>query len=75
MKDNADGVPHAGSQAAHTVAEIHAIVALRTLHWPVVNCKGHSIPLSKWHDLDPALHPRPLLRQNELAAREILAGL
>jgi hypothetical protein len=75
MEDNPDGVPHTGADTAHTVAEVHAVIALRSLHRPVMDCEGHSITLTKWHDLGAALHARPLLSQNELAAGEILARL
>src|SRR5262249_12070213 len=46
---------------------------LRSLYWPVVHSKGHAITLAKRDDLDAALHARPLLRQDELAAGEVLA--
>ena len=75
VEDNPDGVPHAGAEAAHAVAEVHAVVALRSLHWPVMDCEGHSITLPKWHDLSTALHARPLFGQNELATCEVLARL
>src|SRR5262245_39529772 len=75
VEDESDGVPHPGTEAAHTVAEVHAIAALRPLHWPVVDGKGYGITLPKRHDLGAALHARPLLGQDELAAGEVLAGL
>ena len=75
MEDNPDGVPHAGADAAHAVAEVHAVIALRSLHWPVMDCKGHSITLPQWHDLGTALHARPLFGQDELATCKILARL
>src|SRR5262245_65774848 len=75
VEDDPDGVTHAGADAAHTVTEVHAIVALRTLHWPVVHREGHRITLSKRHDLGAALHARPLFGQDELAAGEVHAGL
>ena len=53
VEDDPDGVPHAGSNAAHAVAEIHAIAALRPHYWAVVDCEGHSISLTKRHDFGP----------------------
>jgi hypothetical protein len=58
---DADCVPHAAADAAHAVAEVHAVVALRALHRPVMHSEGHSITLPKRHDLDATLHARPLL--------------
>ena len=75
VEDDPDGVPHAGADAAHAVAEVHAVVALRALHWPVMDGEGHCITLPKRHDLGAALHARPLFGQDELAAGEVLAGL
>ena len=57
------------------MAEVHAIVALRALNWPVMDGEGHSITLQKWYDLGAALHARPLFGQDELATGEILPGL
>jgi hypothetical protein len=48
VENNPDGVPHAGSDAAHTVAEGH--VAPRPLYWTVMDCKGRRVTLSQWHD-------------------------
>jgi hypothetical protein len=75
VEDDPDGVPHTRADAAHAVAQVHPVVALRSLHWPVMDCKGHGIALTKWHDFGAALHARPLLGQHELAACEVLAGL
>ena len=60
VEDNPDGVPHAGSNTAHAVAEIYAIVALRPLYRTVMDGKGYGITLPKWHNLRRALHARPL---------------
>jgi hypothetical protein len=57
------------------VAEVDAVVALRPLHRPVMDCKGRRIALPKRHDVGAALHARPLFGQDELAACEIHAGL
>ena len=75
VEDNPHGVPHTGADAAHAVAEVHAVIALRSLHGPVMDCEGHSIPLPKGHDFDAALHARPLFGQDKLATAEVLAGL
>ena len=75
MEDNPGGVPPAGSNAAHAVAEINAIVALRPLYWPVMDREGHSITVLKGYHLDAALHARPLFGQDKLAARKVLARI
>ena len=51
--------------------EIDAVIAFRPLNRPVVNREGHSVALPERHDLGAALHPRTLLCQDELAAREV----
>jgi hypothetical protein len=74
VEDDAEGVPHAGADAAHTVAEVDAIIALGPLYRPVMDREGHRIALQKWYDLRAALHAWPLFGQDELAAREVLTG-
>ena len=75
VEDDPDGVPHAGSDTAYTVSEVHAVFALRALHWPMMDCEGHSITLQKRYDLGAALHTRTLLGQDKLTACEALAWL
>ena len=65
VEDDADRVPHAEADAANTVAEVHAVVALRALHGPVMHCEGHRITLPKRYDLDEKLRAR-LGRLNSL---------
>ncbi len=43
----------------------------RSLHRPVTHRKDHPVPQPERHDVDPRLLARPLLREHELAAREI----
>ena len=75
VEDDPDGVPHAGSDTAYTVSEVHAVFALRALHWPMMDCEGHSITLQKRYDLGAALHTRTLLGQYKLSASKIMPGL
>ena len=75
VEDNPHGVPHTGADAAHAVTEVHAVIALRSMHGPVMDCEGHSISLPKGHDFDAALHARPLFGQDKLAPGEVLPGL
>jgi hypothetical protein len=75
VENNPYGVPHAGSDATHAVAEIHTVVALRPSYRAVLDCEGHRITLPKWYDLGAALHARTLFGQHELATCEVLAGL
>ena len=74
MEDDPDGMPHAGANAAHTVTKIDAIITLRALDGAVMNCECHSITLPKRHDFGAALHARPLLREDELAAGKVFSG-
>ena len=75
MEDDAYGVPQTAADAADAMPEIDAIVAFRTLDRPVVHSEGHRVALPQRHDLGPALHARPLLGQDKLAAGEIPPGL
>jgi hypothetical protein len=56
VEDDAYCVPHTGADAAHAVAEIHGVIALGSLLWPVMHCEGHGITLLKRYDLHAALH-------------------
>jgi len=60
VEDDADCVPHARADTAHTVAEIHPVIALGSLYWPVMDREGHTITLAKRDDLRAALHAWPL---------------
>ena len=57
------------------MAQVHAVVALRSLYRAVMDGKGYGIALPKRHDFSTALQARPLLGEHELAASEILARL
>jgi hypothetical protein len=50
VENDSDGVPHAGADSAHAVAEVHAVVSLRSLHWPVMDGERHGIALPQRHD-------------------------
>jgi hypothetical protein len=63
------------AESAHAVAQVHAVGAACTLHWPVVHREDHAVATSKRHHFGPRLHSRPLLDQHELAAREVCLRL
>lgn len=71
MKNDAERVPMAGANSAHAVTQVDAVVALRSLHRPIMDGEQNRIALPQGNYLDPALHPRPLFGQNELAAGKI----
>src|SRR5688572_19681955 len=74
VKDDPERVPHPRTDAAHAMAQIHAvIVTLRTPDGPLLHSERCRVALPQGHDFDAALHPRPLLGQDELAAGEVLA--
>lgn len=75
VKDDAKRVSLSRSQTAHSVPKIDAIDPSRTLNRPVMHCERHRVSLAKWNHLWPRLHPRPLLREHELAAGEIFLWL
>src|ERR1700732_5462767 len=70
-EDDAYGVPQTATDTADAMPEIDAIVAFRALDRPVVHSECHRVTLPQRHDLGPALHARPLLGQDKLAAGEI----
>lgn len=45
--------------------------SFRTLNRSVVDGERDCIALAQWHDFNAALHAGALLRENELATREI----
>ncbi len=55
--------------------QIDPIVSFGAANRPVVNGEGNGIALRERDDLRPALHARPLLGQDKLAAGEIPAWL
>src|ERR1700730_6918438 len=75
VENDPDGVSHAGADSAHAMAQVHSIAALRSLYRPVMDGECHGVALPQWHDLCAALHPRPLLREDELAAGKVDARL
>ena len=75
MKDDPEGVPQTGANAAHPVPKVHAVVSLRPAHRAVVYGKCHRITLPERYDLNAALHARPLLRQDKLPTCEVFFRL
>src|SRR5690242_6287555 len=75
VKDHADRVAVPGPYAAHAMPQVHAIDPSGAAHWTVPDGEDHPIASVERHHLDPRLHPRPLLGQDELAAREVSSGL
>ena len=61
----------AGADAAHPVTQVDAVIALCSPHRTIMDGKQNRIALPQWNHLDPALHPRPLLGQNEFTAGKI----
>jgi hypothetical protein len=62
VENDSDGMPHTRPHAADSVAKIDSVGTLRALDRAIVDSKSDSVALPKRHDLDPALHPRALLR-------------
>ena len=75
MEDDAGGVTHPRTETADAVAQVDPIGAPGALHRTIVDSKSDPIALAQRHDLGPALHARPLLGQDKLAARKILSRL
>ena len=65
----------AGTDPAHAVAQINAIVPARPLHRPVMDSKNHRVSLRERHHFGTRLHARPLLGKHKFTAGEIAARL
>ena len=57
------------------MAQVDAVAPPGAPDRPVVDREGDGVALAERHDLGAALHARALLRQHELAAGEVRAGL
>ena len=55
------------------MAQIDAIGTPRTAHGPMAHGEDDAVAVAEGYDLDPRLHPRSLLGEHELAAREVRA--
>ena len=75
MKDDAQGQPVPGSQPAYAMPMIDPVDATCTLDRAGVHGKYHGVSLAQAHHFRPRLHAGPLLGHDELATREIQAGL
>src|SRR5438105_1522594 len=71
VEDDAGGVAPPRAQAAHAVAELHAICAARAAYRPLVDREDHRVALRERHDLRARLYARALLGHDELAAGEV----
>lgn len=71
VKDDAYRVTLSGPQAADAMPKINSVDTPGSPYRAVMHGKGHRISLAQWHNFRPGLHPRTLLGQNELAAREV----
>src|SRR5215470_18683936 len=73
VEDDPQRMAMAQAQAADAVAHVDAVGAARALHRPVMHGKDDALALAERDDLRARLHARPLLREDEFAAQEILA--
>src|SRR3954447_19867752 len=75
VKDHANRMAFAGTEAADAVAQVDAIKSAAALDRTVMHRKRHGVALTQGHHLGARLHARALLGQHEFAAREIAPGL
>src|SRR5579859_1871767 len=75
MENDSQGIPRAAMHAANAVPQIDAIVASRTLHWPVSSCKNDRLPLIRMNHFRLRLCPWLLFHQNKFAAFPIAPRL
>ena len=73
VKNDSERVPMAGTKPAHTVTKVNPVRPARALHRSMMDRENYSVSLFQFDDFRAGLHTRPLLRQNELATREIPA--
>ena len=75
MEDDTDRVAVSRAQATDAVPEIDPVHPARALHRALMNREDHGVSLSQGHDLDPGLHARALLGEDQLSAGEVAIGL
>src|SRR5262245_3720826 len=75
VEDDAQGVALAREETAHSMPHRRAICAARADHRPVARGEDDGLALLEMHHAPARLGARPLLHEQELAAREVLAGL
>src|SRR6266581_7918303 len=68
-------MPVAAANAADAMAQVHAVHAASSRHRAMVHGEYYGVALAQRHDLGARLHARPLLGDDELAAREIRSWL
>src|SRR5262249_32730096 len=73
VEDDSQRVAAAGSQAADAMAPVDAVRAAPALHGSMMHGDDPALAVRERHHFRPRLHPRPLLREHEFAAGEILA--
>src|SRR5262245_59175387 len=73
VEDDAERVPVARAQPAHTVAHRDPIAPARAAYGPMAHGEDDTVALVERHDLGAGLHARPLLGQDEFAAGEVTA--
>ena len=71
MKDHTDRVTTSCPNAAYTMSKIHSIHAPGALDGTMMDCECYSIASTERDHLGARLHARALLRNHELAPREI----
>src|SRR5579859_238702 len=75
VENDSQGIPRPAMHAADAVPQIDAIVASRTLHWPVSSRKNDRLPLIRMNHFGFQLCSRLLLHQNKFAAFPIAPRL
>ncbi|QEL15454.1 hypothetical protein PX52LOC_02374 [Limnoglobus roseus] len=71
MEDDSESVSAPGTDAADAVLEVHSVAPTAALYRTMTNGENDTISSSERHDLDTRLHPRALLREDELSTGEI----
>ena len=71
VEDDPQGKAHAAVHPADTVPWVDAVVAARTLHWPIARRKKDRLSAIGENHLRPGLRSRLLLNQNKFSALPI----
>ena len=75
MKDDAEGVAMAAFERAHAMAHLRTRIAALARHGAVAHGEEHGVALLRSEHQRSRLHARPLLRQHQLAAFEVVPRL
>src|SRR5579863_5420224 len=74
VKDDSERPAVAGTQPAHPMPHVYAVITFSAFHRPMMNRKNHCIALTQRNHFRARLHAGALLSQHKFATRKISPG-